>query len=132
VIGRLEAITLILQSASNGATKTSLMYECYLSFEALQEYITSLLDTKLLEYHPGEMTFNTTAAGREFLSANLEANSLNKCDHQCMKCGCLYYCDRAPKCDFPYLHGICKGCAHFLIGRNIRSERRQEQSMSVE
>lgn len=120
MIGRLEVISLILQSASSGATKTTLMYECYLSFDAFQEYLTALLNMKLLEYNPGEMTFNTTEAGKSFLSDNLETDTHNKCDHQCVKCGCLYYCDRAMKCGFPYLHGSCKGCLQFLMGYNIR------------
>ena len=117
---RLEVITLILQSASNGATRNTLMYECYLSFDALHEYLTSLLSRNLLEYHLGEMKFKTTAAGRGFLSANLETSIDNKCSHQCMKCGCLYYCDRVMKCNFPYLHGNCPGCSQFLIGYDIR------------
>jgi len=108
------------------------MYECYLSFDALQEYLTSLLNRKLLEYLTGEMKFMTTAAGSEFLSANLETSIDDKWDHQCMKCGCMYYCERTTKCKFPYLHGICQRCSQFLIGHNIGNEWRQHQVMAFE
>ena len=49
---RTEIITLILASASrlNGVLKTRIMYEAFLSFSQVEEYIALLLRNSLLEH----------------------------------------------------------------------------------
>ncbi len=108
-----EVMSLILQSATEGATRTKLMHDNYLSFEALQEYLISLQKMELLEYHEGEMTFKTTEKGSRFLSANQKVRS-EACCHQCKKCGCLYCCNEHARCGFPFLNGTCQGCSMYM------------------
>jgi len=110
---RAEIMSLILQSAAEGATRTKLMYDSYLSFEALSEYLIALRRMELLEYHEGEMTFKATEKALQFLSANLQVPS-EGCCHQCKKCGCLYCCNEHSGCGFPFLNGNCRQCSMFL------------------
>jgi len=109
-------MSLILQSAAEGATRTKLMFDNYLSFEALSEYLIALQRMGLLEYHEGEMTLTTTEKGLRFLSANLQVPS-EGCYHQCKKCGCLYCCDERSRCGFPFLNGNCRRCSMFMAAR---------------
>ena len=59
---RTEMITLILTSASrmNGVLKTKIMYEAFLSFSQLKEYVALLLRNGLLEHDELKKTYNTT------------------------------------------------------------------------
>jgi len=111
---RTEILSLILQSADNGATLTILMYETYLSHEALRGYLSSLLREGLLEYLHGEMKFKTTKAGREYLSSWTGTS----CSHQCEKCGILYRCD-CSRCHNPFQHGLCLRCAKVISCETI-------------
>lgn len=107
-----EIISLLLQSAENGATQTTLMYETYLSNEALRGYITLLLENGLLEYLAGEMKFKTTAKGLTLLLSKIGGGD-KACSHQCKKCGILYDCKEA-KCQDPFQHGVCNRCLKFF------------------
>jgi predicted transcriptional regulator len=40
----------ILESANGGATKTRIMYQAYLSYAQLREYLSTLTENDLLEY----------------------------------------------------------------------------------
>jgi len=104
-----EVISLILQSAKMGATQTILMYETYLSHDALKEYLSLLLEQGFLENVAGEMKFKTTSVGLEYLLSR-SGPSNSHCGHQCKKCGVLYYCEETMKCLNPFYHGICQGC----------------------
>jgi predicted transcriptional regulator len=62
---RTEIIALILTSASrmNGVLKTKIMYEAFLSFSQLEEYIGLLLRNGLLEHDRLKKTYKTTEKG---------------------------------------------------------------------
>jgi len=62
-------ITLILTSASrmNGVLKTKIMYEAFLSFSQLKEYVALLLRNGLLEHDDLKKTYKTTEKGLRLL-----------------------------------------------------------------
>ncbi len=66
---RTEINTLILRSASgmNGVLKTKIMYEAFLSFSQLQEYVGLLLRNGLLEHDELKKTYKTTEKGLRLL-----------------------------------------------------------------
>jgi predicted transcriptional regulator len=66
---RTEIITLILTSASrmSGVLKTKIMYEAFLSFSQLEEYIGLLLRNGLLEHDELKKTYKTTENGLRLL-----------------------------------------------------------------
>ncbi len=66
---RTEIITLILASASrmNGVLKTKIMYEAFLSFSQVEEYIALLLQNSLLEHDDLKKTYKTTEKGLRLL-----------------------------------------------------------------
>ena len=66
---RTEIITLILASASrmNGVLKTRIMYEAFLSFSQVEEYIALLLRNSLLEHDELKKTYKTTEKGLRLL-----------------------------------------------------------------
>jgi predicted transcriptional regulator len=63
---RTEIITLILTSVS-GVLKTKIMYEAFLSFSQLEEYIGLLLRNGLLEHDELKKTYKTTENGLRLL-----------------------------------------------------------------
>jgi len=66
---RKEIIALILTSASrmNGVLKTKIMYEAFVSFSQLEEYIALLLRNGLLEHDELKKTYKTTEKGLRLL-----------------------------------------------------------------
>jgi len=74
---RTEIITLILASASrmNGVLKTRIMYEAFLSFSQLEEYVEILLRNGLLEHDELRKTYKTTEKGLRLLEL---CNSINE------------------------------------------------------
>ena len=66
---RTEIITLILTSASrtSGVLKTKIMYEAFLSFSQLEEYVGLLLRNGLLEHDELKKTYKTTEKGLRLL-----------------------------------------------------------------
>jgi predicted transcriptional regulator len=74
---RTEIITLILASASrmNGVLKTRIMYEAFLSFSQVEEYIALLLGNSLLEHDDLRKTYKTTEKGLRLLEL---CNSINE------------------------------------------------------
>jgi predicted transcriptional regulator len=77
---RTEIITLILASASrmNGVLKTRIMYEAFLSFSQVEEYIALLLRNSLLEHDDLKKTYKTTEKGLRLLEL---CNSINEIVH---------------------------------------------------
>ena len=114
-----EVTSLILRSAKIGATQTTLMYETYLSHNALKEYLTLLREKGLLEYLDGEMKFKTTTKGLVYLSS--DSGIGEGCSHQCKKCGVLYDCEQT-NCEDPFQHAVCHRCLQFFKTRCIGSE----------
>ena len=68
---RTEIMCDILQSArsdGNGAGKTKIMYNAFLSYNQLKEYLTILIDNGLLQYDIGNQRFRITEKGLSFLN----------------------------------------------------------------
>ena len=51
---RTEIVALILDSANGGATKSKIMYNAYLSYNQLKEYLTMLIDNEMIDYIDGK------------------------------------------------------------------------------
>jgi predicted transcriptional regulator len=75
---RTEIVDSILDAAANkgGETKTKIMYIAFLSYNQLNEYLSLLLETNLIEYLDGTKTFRTTEKGLYFLKMNNEIKKL--------------------------------------------------------
>ena len=62
-----EIVAMMLDAANGGTTKTKIMYKAYLSYNQLKEYLSILIENKLLEYIDRTQTFKTTEKGLYFL-----------------------------------------------------------------
>jgi predicted transcriptional regulator len=74
--GRTEIVSMILDAANGGTTKTKIMYKAYLSYGQLKEYLSLLIENNLVEYRDGTQTFKTTEKGLRFLKMNNELGEL--------------------------------------------------------
>ena len=59
-----------------GETKTKIMYFAFLSYNQLNEYLSLLIDTNLIEYLDGTKIFKTTEKGLHFLKMHNEIKKL--------------------------------------------------------
>ena len=73
---RTEIVSMILEAANGGATKTKMMYKAFLSYHQLKEYLTVLIENDLIEYLNGTQTFRTTEKGLKFLKMHNEIGEL--------------------------------------------------------
>jgi len=73
---RTEIVSMILESANGGATKTKIMYIAFLSYNQLKDYISVLIQNNLLEYLEGTRTFKTTEKGLNLLKIHNEMTEL--------------------------------------------------------
>ena len=73
---RTEIVSMILEAANGGATKTKIMYKAFLSYNQLKEYLSVLIENNLLEYIEGTQTYKTTEKGINFLKMNNEIGEL--------------------------------------------------------
>ena len=74
---RTEIVSNILDAANGGgATKTKIMYNAYLSYNQLQDYLFVMIENNLLEYLEGTRTFKTTEKGLNFLKTHNEISEL--------------------------------------------------------
>jgi predicted transcriptional regulator len=74
---RAEINAMILDIASHGrVTKTKIMYRAYLSYNKLEEYLTDLGESELLEYEVGVQTYHTTEKGKRYLEIQSRMNEL--------------------------------------------------------
>jgi len=73
---RTEITAMILDTANMETTKTKIMYNAYLSYNQLKEYISILIENNLLEYLEGARTFRTTEKGLNFLKMYREMTEL--------------------------------------------------------
>jgi predicted transcriptional regulator len=65
---RIEIISLILKAANaDGATKTKIMYDTFVSYNHLTSLLTFLTERGFLSYHLNTRTFKTTEKGLRFL-----------------------------------------------------------------
>lgn len=60
---RTEKVVMILNTASEGATKTKIMYNAFLGYNQLKEYLSALIDNDLIEYLEGTKKYKTTEKG---------------------------------------------------------------------
>jgi predicted transcriptional regulator len=73
---RTEIVCNILDAANGGATKTKIMYIAFVSYNQLKEYLSILIEYKLIDYIDGTHTFKTTEKGLNFLKMHNEMGEL--------------------------------------------------------
>jgi len=73
---RTEIVSMILEAANGGATKTKIMYRAFLSYAQLREYLSVLIENNLLEYLEGMQTYKTTEKGLNLLKMHNEIGEL--------------------------------------------------------
>ena len=73
---RTEIVSMILEAANGGATKTKIMYKAFLSYAQLREYLSVLIENKLLEYLEGSQDYKTTEKGLNLLRMHNEMGEL--------------------------------------------------------
>jgi len=73
---RTEIVSMMLDAANGGATKTKIMYSAFLSYTQLKEYLSVLIKNNLLEYSDGTKTFRTTEKGLNLLKMHNEIDEL--------------------------------------------------------
>ena len=64
---RTDIIAMILRAATNGATKTRIMYGAYLSYAQVKEYLSFLLEKNLISYQEGTGMYQLTENGMKLL-----------------------------------------------------------------
>ena len=64
---RTEIVSMILEAANGGATKTKIMYISFLSYNQLREYLSVLIENNLIEYLDGTREFKATEKGLNFV-----------------------------------------------------------------
>lgn len=73
---RMEIISVILQTATEGTTKTRIMYAAYLSFQQVNDYLEFLQKNDLLQYEDETGFYRVTEKGYRFLRISNELNDL--------------------------------------------------------
>lgn len=73
---RNEIITMILDSARSGTTKTKIMYRAYLSYGQLQDYLKFLMENEFIMCEEGTQVHRTTEKGLKFLNISYEMNEM--------------------------------------------------------
>ena len=73
---RTEIVSMILETANGGATKTKIMYKAFLSYNQLKEYLSILIEHNLIEYLDGTHEFKTTEKGLNLLKVHNEIADL--------------------------------------------------------
>jgi len=73
---RTEIVSMILEAANGGATKTKIMYKAFLSYAQLKEYLSVLIENKLIEYLEGTQTYKTSGKGFNLLKMHNEIREL--------------------------------------------------------
>jgi predicted transcriptional regulator len=73
---RTEIVSMILEAANGGATKTRIMYKAFLSYAQLREYLSLLIENHLIEYLEGIQTYKTTEKGLNLLKMHYEIGEL--------------------------------------------------------
>jgi predicted transcriptional regulator len=78
-----DIINEILEAANGGgATKTKIMYQAFLSYVQLKEYLTVLIDNQLLNYDVDTRQFKTTEKGLRFLDTFNQISDVMKTQQQ--------------------------------------------------
>lgn len=74
---RTEIIAQMLEIANGGITKTRIMYDAYLSYSQLREYLAMLIANNLINYENETLKFKTTAKGIQFLRLYNDVSALD-------------------------------------------------------
>lgn len=82
---RTEIVATILDAASEGTTKTRIMYTSFLSYSQLKEYLAVLLENRLLEYDETSLEYRTTEKGKRLVEAYSKMGSMVSSDAVEMK-----------------------------------------------
>jgi predicted transcriptional regulator len=79
-----DIIKEILDAANDGggATKTKIMYQAFLSYAQLKEYLTELTETGLLNYDVNSRQFKTTEKGQQYLDTFNQISDVMKAQQQ--------------------------------------------------
>ena len=64
---RTDIANQILEAANGGTSKTKIMYNAYLSYSQLKEYLSLLIENGLIEHIPAENQFRTTEKGTRYM-----------------------------------------------------------------
>ena len=73
---RTEITSMILEIVSHGSTKTKIMYKAYLSYTQLNQYISFLIENKLIEYKSGTELYTLTKNGLRALHLYKELDDM--------------------------------------------------------
>ena len=73
---RTEIVAMILETANGGATKTKIMYNAYLTYNQLKNYLSLLIENNLIDYFEGTKIFKTTEKGLNLLKIHNEMAEL--------------------------------------------------------
>jgi predicted transcriptional regulator len=73
---RTEIVSMILDAANGGTTKTRIMYKAFLSYGQLKEYLSVLIENNLVEYLEGSQSYKTTEKGLNLLKMHNEIGEL--------------------------------------------------------
>ena len=73
---RTEIVAMILEIANGGASKTKIMYNAYLSYNQLKNYLSILIENNSIEYFEGTKTYKTTEKGLNLLTIHNEMAEL--------------------------------------------------------
>jgi predicted transcriptional regulator len=65
---RVEIMSIILEGAKDGTTKTKIIYKSFLSYSQFKEYLTVLSQCDLISYDDKRQILKTTEKGLRFLS----------------------------------------------------------------
>jgi predicted transcriptional regulator len=81
---RNDIIIEILDAAigGSGATKTKIMYQAFLSYAQLKEYLTELTESGLLNYDVDTRQFKTTEKGQQYLDTFNQISDVMKAQQQ--------------------------------------------------
>ena len=73
---RTEIVSMILDVANGGATKTKIMYKVMITYNQLKNYLSVLIENNLIEYDDGTPIFKTTEKGLNLLKIHNEMAEL--------------------------------------------------------
>ena len=73
---RTEIVAMILDAANGGTTKPKIMYKVMITYNQLKNYLSVMIENKLIEYFEGTKTFKTTEKGLNLLKIHNEMTEL--------------------------------------------------------
>ena len=73
---RTEIVTMILEIARQGTSKTKIMYKAYLSYSQLTQYMSFLIENNLIERKLGSELYTLTEKGSRLLLVYKELDDM--------------------------------------------------------